>query len=84
MLLHCGCGQTLWSILEIASEKLNSTAPPLFMKDSDIGTSEGTSIIPYGMRNAIIRTTGLNKLVGIHKINNLWRRTYMSLTQPLG
>ena len=56
----------------MASESLTSSVPPLFAKDSDIGTLGGTSISPYDMCSAITRTTGLTKLVGVQKINNLW------------
>ena len=57
----------------MAAENQTSTVPPLFVKDSDIGTSGGTSISPYEMCSAVTRTTGLSKLVGVQKINNLWR-----------
>ena len=68
-LRYCG----LWPMLQMASENLTSSAPPLFVKGSDIVTSGGTSISPYDMCNASTRTTGLTKLVGVQKINNLWR-----------
>ena len=68
-LLYCG----LWPIFKMALESLTSSVPPLFAKDSDIGTLGGTSISPYDMCSAITRTTGLTKLVGVQKISNLWR-----------